>query len=496
MRSWAYPGRLVCFVWLCYLLLVLSTTARSSAVLLHDNPSLETKTETSPRLHHLEKIQWGSTSLAEAFRTGHLPEVREEGEGQDWTSVDRALEAGVADGAFPGCVAIVGDAKGALYVKTFGHYTYGAIPPRNRDNPHMSTSTLFDMAICTKVTATTSAVAQFYQRGELALDQKVTEFLGPEYATHGKGPITVLNLLLHNSGYPPDPYPNYWDPRFGCPETKKYHPEENFSCQAKIYEGLLHQTLQNPIGAKYVYSDLSFITLMYIVGTLARDLKYITPAELVPGCDQGGPAVTQCYYEAYVRKYVFTPLGMQNTMFLPPTALWSRAAPCENDTQYLHRVIQGQVSDGNAYALGGIAGHAGLFSTAPDIFILMHRLMFATPNDSFLNKTTVSYFTREYNHSQSSRALGWNTNDPNAFDYGWNQSCGDLSPRTWMHLGYTGTEMCGDPDRQIFTILLTNRVYPTAANTKIHKYRVAFNSAVRRVVDAKRQQQEQLQHQS
>lgn len=106
---------------------------------------------------------------------------------------------------------------------------------------------------------------------------------------------------------------------------------------------------------------------------------------------------------------------MPNTRFLPPKNLWSDAAPCENDTTYLHKVIQGQVSDGNAYALGGIAGHAGLFSTAHDLYLLAHRILFATPDDTFLNATTAKFFTTEYNHTQSSRALGWNTNDPTVF---------------------------------------------------------------------------------
>lgn len=98
--------------------------------------------------------------------------------------------------------------------------------------------------------------------------------------------------------------------------------------------------------------------------------------------------------------------------------------------------MQGQVSDGNAYALGGIAGHAGLFSNVRDLSVLMHGWMWATPNDSWLNSTTASLWIKEYNHSQSSRALGWNTNDPNAPDQGWGLSCGRLSSKTFMHLGY------------------------------------------------------------
>merc|ERR1712146_692635 len=105
--------------------------------------------------------------------------------------------------------------------------------------------------------------------------------------------------------------------------------------------------------------------------------------------------------------------------------------------------------------MGGIAGHAGLFSTVPDLFLFMNAMMFQKPSP-LLNHTTLQLFTTEWNHTQSSRALGWNTNDPDAYDYGWNLSCGTLSPRTWTHIGYTGTQLCADPDRLLFTVLLTN----------------------------------------
>jgi CubicO group peptidase (beta-lactamase class C family) len=167
--------------------------------------------------------------------------------------------------------------------------------------------------------------------------------------------------------------------------------------------------------------------------------------------------VEQCYYEAYVRLFVIAPLKLHRSGFLPPVTMWAEAAPTENDTGYLHRQIQvwlrsravalltseqGQVSDGNAYALGGIAGHAGLFSTAPDALLIMQRYMYAGEADAYLNRTTARLFITEHNATQSSRALGWNTNDPAAYDQGWNQSCGVLfSPRTFMHTGYTGTQV-------------------------------------------------------
>ena len=194
-----------------------------------------------------------------------------------------------------------------------------------------------------------------------------------------------------------------------------------------------------------------------------------------------------CYFEAYVRKWVFEPLGMKQTGFLPEKSDWPQCAPCENDTipdTYQNIQLQGQVSDGNAYALGGIAGHAGLFSTASDLFILAHRIMFASSysDNLFLNQTTANYFTTEYNHTQSCRALGWSTNDPDVTDEGWNLSCGNFSSVTWTHIGYSGTQICGDPTRNIITIFLTNRVYPFSQNDQMHTYRQNFNNAVLQVL--------------
>lgn len=362
----------------------------------------------------------------------------------------------------------------------------------------MSSSTLFDMASCTKVVATTSVVALLYQKGMLPLEQRLSDplLLGPSFAQAGKENVTVLNCLLHNAGFPPDPSPNYWDPSFGCPETPRPGgPLENWSCRERVYAGLLAQTLNRPVGASYVYSDLSFISLMFAAGrTVQRNAAALGlgPGDLLPGCADGNatrPDEAQCWFEAFARLRVFAPLGMNDTAFLPPRAEWGRAAPCENDTVYEQRVIQGQVSDGNAYALGGVSGHAGLFSTVDDSYRLMREVMFGQESGRFLNATTVRLFTTEYNHTQSSRALGWNTNDPTVFDEGWGLMCGTMGPRTFMHIGYTGTQVCGDPDRGLLTVFHTNRVYPNATNFRIEKVRKAFHTAVVTALDAAAGQQ-------
>jgi len=140
-----------------------------------------------------------------------------------------------------------------------------------------------------------------------------------------------------------------------------------------------------------------------------------------------------------VRKYVFSVYHMPETQYLLPNWKWNQAAPCTNDTSYTHKVLQGQVSDGNAYAMGGIAGHAGIFSTAGDVAQLAARMLFPetfAPVQQMLNETTIALFTTEYNHTQSSRALGWDTNDPDVSDYGFSQACGGWSKQTFLHVGY------------------------------------------------------------
>lgn len=281
------------------------------------------------------------------------------------------------------------------------------------------------MASLTKVLMTTSAVMTFYQRGELSLDWYVAseQLLGPAFGVNGKETITVRNLLLHNAGFPPDPTPGYWNTSFGCASSFKYFPPEDFDCQSRIYAAVLNQTLINPVGDVFLYSDLSMITMMYVVGGLARDLGYVNVNEMKDACLSGSSdqsedefdvtndGIQQCYFLAYVHKYVIGHAGMSSSGFLINPLLWGTAAPTLNDTFYRHATIQGRVEDGNAYAMGGVSGHAGFFSTGHDVYRLLSKLMFASPTDSWINQTTLNTFTTVYNTSQSSRALGWFDSD-------------------------------------------------------------------------------------
>ena len=134
--------------------------------------------------------------------------------------------------------------------------------------------------------------------------------------------LVVRNLLLHNAGFRPDPSPQFWSPEFGCNQSSTYYPKETFDCQAQILNGVLNQDLIYPTGSRYLYSDLSMITMMYVVGTLARRLNYVTGGDLRTDCaaglfsgevldrDEVHP-IDQCYYEAYVRKYVVAAAEME-----------------------------------------------------------------------------------------------------------------------------------------------------------------------------------------
>eukprot|EP01125_Pyxidicula_operculata_P021183 TRINITY_DN8066_c0_g1_i1.p1 TRINITY_DN8066_c0_g1~~TRINITY_DN8066_c0_g1_i1.p1 ORF type:complete len:433 (-),score=78.97 TRINITY_DN8066_c0_g1_i1:48-1346(-) len=404
----------------------------------------------------------------------------------DWTPVDQVLQKHIQLNTYPGCTAAIFGENGILYAKAFGNFTYGAVPPRNTGNPLMTLTTQFDMASLTKVVVTTTAIMQFYQRGELDIDTRISDILGSRFSAAGKGTITVRNILLHNAGFPADPEPGYSSSTFACPETSNYHPAEVFTCQKQIYDSLMNQVLVNPVGAVYIYSDLSMITGMYVVGHLARQYGKVSSSDLNPACISGwnlqSPEVAQCYYEAYANKYIFDYVGMGQSGFLPSPSVYSNIAPTWVDNSYRHEQIQGAVSDENAYALGGISGHAGLFSTVIDTIKITNRFMFASPNDSWINSTTFKYFSTIKNVTQSSRALGWDTNNYKMNTY---RGCGNMSQTTWTHTGYTGTQICGDPERKIVAILLTNRCYPDATKTlpDIKIARQEFSNALVSVFD-------------
>ena len=454
-----------------------------------------------------------------------------------FSPVDHLLHQLVAQHAFPGAVALVADASGLLHAAGIGRHTYDGA------SQQMTLNTHFDVASLTKVLVTTTICMLLYQFGVLDLKARVTDYLGPAFASSDarKAAITVEHLLLHSAGFPPDPTPDFCTPQFACPELRLVPAPLRaltFSCQRKAIRALSTQHLATAPGERYVYSDLSMLSMMAVIGEIVRKHGYVQPGALLPACvrgssggrDRGTAVVTakeaatassQCFYEAFARERVLSRVTAPTAVvdgsapnsnpastleslpsnpssylgFRLPPALWPRAAPTWNDTKagfpgecgepFRERVLQGEVSDGNAFALGGVAGHAGLFATGEHVLSIVQGLLFASEDGDRgrvgVNASTVRTFTRVHNASFSSRAYGWDT-----LANSQGQSlCGNMSAATFMHTGYTGTMVCADPEAKLISVLLTNRVYPradAASERAISAARRAFSREVLKAV--------------
>jgi CubicO group peptidase (beta-lactamase class C family) len=413
--------------------------------------------------------------------------------------LNKILNNGILNKVYPGVVAFAGNLDGTYEFSTsLGNYEYEN-DNEIIDNKKVTINSKFDMASVSKVIATTTSLALLYQYEYINLDTKISSILGFEYNQGGKDNITIRNCLLHNSGYQPDPSPWYWDKSYGCPNTNKTIVDEDFSCLNDIYNSLFLEQVQQPPGTLYVYSDLSFITLQYVIGKTVLENNLISKntiflnncIENMNSNQTSNGLLYTCHFEAYIRQEIFNlsiseyeinyrrlPLSLQidstslmpSTGYIPIASEYDNCLPTLNDTgidSYTHKRLQGQVSDGDCYAMGGICGHAGVFSTGPDIARLLTVLLNIyngvkkeENNEwNFLNSTTLQLFTAEFNQTQSSRALGWTINDPSVKDYGFDNSCGTMSTLTFMHTGYSGTIVCIDPIKGLWSTILTNRVY-------------------------------------
>jgi beta-N-acetylhexosaminidase len=358
------------------------------------------------------------------------------------------VEKSVADKAFPGATLAVGY-KGKVALHAFGNLSYDA------NAPAADLRTMYDIASLTKVVATTTLVAKLAEGDfpvTLDLDAKVERYL-PEWTAGpdgekglmnllGENPqeiewrhrVTVRHLLTHTAGLPP--FKEYWRTSKSKQDTL-----------SKIFV----EPLEYEPGTKEVYSDLGIILMAEIVERLT-----------------GRPL------DELAKTYIFSPLGMKDTMFRPPQKLWPWIAPTEVDSRFRNRLIQGEVHDENAYAMGGVSGHAGLFSTAPDLAAFCQMLLNGGvyAHHRILKRATIAQFTTPQVLSNGTRTLGW------AVPTEGGSSGHYFSAHSFGHTGFTGTSIWIDPDRQLFVVLLTNRVNPTRENQKIAKVRPAVHDAV------------------
>ena len=339
-------------------------------------------------------------------------------------SLTEILRAGVRDSAFPGAVVAVGTASGTVVTVSAGRIDWSP-------SPAPTVSTLWDMASLTKVVGLTSAMMVLVERRQIELDAPVQRYV-PEFSGPGKDAVTVRHLLTHTSGLPA------WRPLYKEAEG----PEQALSLA-------IATPLDTVPGIRMVYSDLGAIILGEVVARAS-----------------GQP------FEAFLQAHVFAPLGMRETMFRPPASLRERIAPTEVDP-WRQRHLRGEVHDENAFALGGVSSHAGLFSTTNDLVRLARMYLNGGTVDGrrFVSPATIDTFTAVQNATLSHRALGWET--PNG-----NNSAGRLmSPRSFGHTGFTGTSFWVDRERGTFVILLSNRVNPTREHRAISAVRVAVADA-------------------
>jgi CubicO group peptidase (beta-lactamase class C family) len=318
-----------------------------------------------------------------------------------------------------------------VILKAFGRLTYDA------DAPTAQADTIFDLASVSKVVATTTMAALLYQRGLLDLEMPVIGVV-PEFACDNsgtldplRGEITIRMLLAHSSGLPA--------------HLRLY---ERARTREELVALAAKTSLSDDPGMRAEYSDIGFIVL--------------------------GEALTRLADEAldtFCQREIFGPLGMVATGFNPLLEQRPSIPPTADDQIFRHRIVQGEVYDENASVMGGVASHAGLFAPAKDVALFAQTML--NGGGPVLRKENLAHFTRrEPLPPGTSRALGWDTPSSPS------QSGQYFSPASFGHLGYTGTSLWIDPERQISITLLTNRTWPDSRNKAIQQVRPKFYDAV------------------
>jgi CubicO group peptidase (beta-lactamase class C family) len=340
----------------------------------------------------------------------------------------QALRSAIAQRAFPGAAVAIAHQGQLIAHKGLGNFTYES------ESPAVTADTIYDLASVTKVIATTAACMVLYDHGLLKLDQPLLDIL-PEFAAEQTDPrrrqVTLRMLLAHSSGLPA--------------YVKLFQTADN-------KDALLEQALQVPLTAdpstRAEYSDIGFVLL-------GQALEKLTGEHL----------------DQFCQREIFTKLNLAHTCFNPPAELKPKIPPTEDDHTFRHRLIQGEVNDENASVMGGVAAHAGCFSTALDVSDFAQCML--QGGSPLVKKETLEIFTRRQDSpTGTSRALGWDTPSQPS------QSGRYFSSRSYGHLGYTGTSLWIDPDRQLSVTLLTNRTWPDRSSQSIKQIRPAFHDAV------------------
>lgn len=342
-----------------------------------------------------------------------------------FAAVGELLSRAVADGATPAAVIEVGREDGPIWRAAFGRLTY------EDDAPRTTAETLFDLASLTKVISTTSLAMRALDAGQLRLDDRVREYV-PGWRGSDRHDVSIRDLLAHCSGL------TAYLPFF-----------RDYQGRTEFEHAICSLPLEYEPRTKTVYSDLGFMLLGFILQDVLD-----------------GP-LEQLFDDV---RASFTGARLR---FNPPIDWRPHTAPTEVDP-WRGRLVVGEVHDENAYALGGAAGHAGLFGTAPAVGDFARKVLETFHAETALarRETMQVFAARTVDVPGSPRALGWDTMLPTS-------SCGTrLSPRAIGHTGFTGTSLWIDPEQDLYIVLLTNRVHPTRENNRLPHMRGAIHDAV------------------
>ena len=321
------------------------------------------------------------------------------------TVVDSIISDAIAQQQIPGAVLIIGHDGRVAYRKAYGDR---ALEPRRET---MTLDTIFDCASLTKVVATTTAILQLWEQGKFRMNDPVAKYL-PEFAQNGKQDITIRQLLVHYSGLAPD-----------LDLSKPWEGKD--TAERMAFEG----APERAPGSQFVYSDINFVVLGALVGRLS------------------GQSLDQ-----YAQQHVFAPLGMNETRYNPPPSWEPRIAPTEEDEN--HRLLRGVVHDPTARRMGGVAGHAGVFSTADDLAVFAQALL--DGGRGVLTSPTIAKMTAPQQpvNGMVLRGFGWDIDSPLS------SNRGELLPvGSYGHTGFTGTSLWIDPTTKTYIVLLTNAVH-------------------------------------
>jgi uncharacterized protein YbbC (DUF1343 family)/CubicO group peptidase (beta-lactamase class C family) len=326
--------------------------------------------------------------------------------------LDSIVQEAIHDGQIPGAVVLIGHDGQVIYRKAFGERS---LEPRREP---MTVNTIFDLASLTKVVATTTAVMQLVQRGQVRVNEPVVKYI-PEFAENGKEEITVRELLTHYSGLPEDlDLAQPWQGR-----------------ETALHMAYAEKPISAP-GSRFLYSDVNFIVLGALV-------------ERVSGMS----------LDAYCQKNVFSPLLMTHTRFLPPASWLPKIAPTQYDEH--EKMLRGVVHDPTARRMGGVAGHAGVFSTADDLAKFAQAVL---NGSTVLSAMMIEKMTtpQQPPTAQVLRGFGWDIDSP------FSSNRGDLLPvGSFGHTGFTGTSLWIDPTTRTFIIVLSNAVHPRGKGSAV-----------------------------